>query len=369
MTFISKYSGVLFAAAALAVTTLKADDKPATTNSVSTNVPKLEDLLPDPVVVKGKGFEIKRSRLDEAVSSIRANYTAAGRELTPADLPLIEKFAYERLLQIKLFNLKATDEDRAKGKIEADKNMDAIVKHAPSEEKLAIQLRSVGLTIEGLRVRLAEEATAQQVLRDKVTVTDAQIKKFYDDNPEKFEEPEMVRISHILIATLDGKTGAPLPADDLKAKKKIVDDLLKRAKAGEDFAKLAREYSDDPGSKDKGGEITMARGGRVPKEFEAAAFTLQTNQISDVVTSQIGYHIIKLSEKTPARKLELDKVTPDIKNYLEGKEIDKIAPENLALLKKEANVEILDDQLKSMIEAADAAEAASKKAHPMSAPN
>src|SRR6202020_727112 len=122
-----------------------------------------------------------------------------------------------------LFKLKATDDDRAKGKAEADKRMDTILKRAPSEEKLAAQLKALGLTIEGLRSRLIEEAIAEQVLRDKVTVTDAEIKKFYDENPEKFEEPEMVRASHILIMT----NTPSLSADDVKAKRKIIDDLLK----------------------------------------------------------------------------------------------------------------------------------------------
>ena len=79
--------------------------------------------------------------------------------------------------------------------------------------------------------------------------------------------------------------------------------LLKRARAGEDFAKLAKEYSEDPGSKDKGGEYKFPRGQMVP-EFEAAAFSLGTNQVSDIVTTRFGYHIIKLSEKIPARKVE-----------------------------------------------------------------
>ena len=91
------------------------------------------------------------------------------------------------------------------------------------------------------------------------------------------------------------------------AKRKEMEGLLKRARAGEDFAKLAKEYSEDPGSKDKGGEYTFPRGQMVP-EFEAAAFSLNTNQVSDIVTTRFGYHIIKLSEKIPAQKVEFAKV-------------------------------------------------------------
>ena len=87
----------------------------------------------------------------------------------------------------------------------------------------------------------------------------------------------------------DQTTGAELPEDQKKAKRKLADDLLKRARAGEDFAKLAKEYSEDPGSKEKGGEYPPFPRGQMVPEFEAAAFSLNTNQVSDVVTTSYGY--------------------------------------------------------------------------------
>jgi parvulin-like peptidyl-prolyl isomerase len=121
--------------------------------------------------------------------------------------------------------------------------------------------------------------------------------------------------------------------------------LLKRARAGEDFAKLAKEYSEDPGSKDKGGEYTFPKGQMVP-EFEATAFSLKTNEISDIVTTQYGYHIIKLHEHIPAQKVAFDKVSPRIKDYLVQQELVKLAPDYIAKIRKDANVEILDENLK-----------------------
>ncbi len=350
----SKSLGVLLAAAVLTTTVLKADDKPASTPPAApgtASTPKADDLFPDPVIAKGKGFEIKRSRLDEAVSGVRTSATARGRELTPADLPMIEKSSFEHLLEVQLLKSQATDADKTKAATEAEKRLGIIKKRAPSEEALIKQLKAMNLTMDDLRSRLVEEATAEQVLRDKVTVTDDQVKKYFEDNPSQFEEPEMVRASHILIMTAD-KTGAQLTDDEKKAKRKIADDLLKRAKAGEDFAALAKKYSDDPGSKENGGEYIFPRG-RMVKEFEAAAFTLQTNQISDIVTTQFGYHIIKLSEKIPAKKLELAKVSPDIKNYLESMEMEKILTDVAGQLKKTANVQILDADLKTLMETTD----------------
>jgi peptidyl-prolyl cis-trans isomerase C len=203
------------------------------------------------------------------------------------------------------------------------------------------------MTPANLRAKLTEEATIQTVLERElnINITDADVKKFYDENSSKFEQPETVRASHILLMTSDPKTKAELSADQKAAKHKLAEDLLKRARAGEDFAKLAKEYSEDPGSKDNGGEYTFPRG-RMAPEFETAAFSLKTNEVSDVVTTQYGYHIIKLSEKIPAGKVELAKIAPRIKTYLTQQAESKPAGEYFAKLKKEAGVEILDESLK-----------------------
>ena len=124
-----------------------------------------------------------------------------------------------------------------------------------------------------------------------------------------------------------------------------MEDLLKRARDGEDFAKLAKEYSEDPGSKDKGGEYKFARGQMVP-EFEAAAFSLKTNQVSDIVNSSYGYHIIKLSEKIPAQKVEFAEAAADLKEGLAQQAMQKELPDYIQKLRKEAGVEILDEKLR-----------------------
>jgi parvulin-like peptidyl-prolyl isomerase len=183
----------------------------------------------------------------------------------------------------------------------------------------------------------------------KVSVSDDEVKKFYDENPSRFEQAEQVRASHVLIGTRDQATGGDLTDDEKKAKRKLADDIRKRAAAGEDFAKLAKEFSDDPGSKDNGGEYTFGRGKMVP-EFEAAAFSLNTNQVSDVVTTQFGYHIIKLSEKIPAKMISLTEVADDLKEGLKSQELQKQLRETdlLEKLQQDANVEILDEKLKKI---------------------
>jgi peptidyl-prolyl cis-trans isomerase D len=121
-------------------------------------------------------------------------------------------------------------------------------------------------------------------LRSRVTVTPQEIETYYNSNIQQFQNPEEVRASHILLKT-DGK--------DEAAVRKQAEDVLKQAKApGADFAALAKKYSEDDGSKVNGGDLDYFPKGRMVPEFEQAAFSMQPGQISDLVKSQFGFHII-----------------------------------------------------------------------------
>jgi parvulin-like peptidyl-prolyl isomerase len=151
-----------------------------------------------------------------------------------------------------------------------------------------------------------------------------------------------------------------LSEDQKKAKRKLADDLVKRARAGEDFKKLVREYTDDPAAKQNAGEIALVRDTRAaPEEFKAAAFALKnTNDISDVVTSVVGYHIIKLLDRTPAKKesyagLDTKTIIPKIdgtkytiRDALMDELIQKESPGLIKRLRKEQELEILDPKLR-----------------------
>jgi len=348
MRTITKSVALLLSAAALSAWATAADS--AQTNAAAPAKPadKMSQLFGDTVVAKGKGLEIRRSQLDEAVISVKASLAARGQPLPAERMMLLEQGVLDRLIQMQLLLAKASETDKDKGKKQGLIRFDQIKTNAISEETLNRQLKAVGMTQEELLKKITEEATAEMTLERElsINVTDAEVKKFYDDNPAKFELPEMVRASHILLVTRDLTTQTDLPDDKKAAKRKQMEDLLKRARGGEDFAKLAREFSEDPGSKDKGGEYTFPRGQMDP-QFEAAAFSLNTNQISEIVTTPYGYHIIKLSEKIPARKMDLERVSPDIKEYLTRQALQKAGvPAYIIKLRTEAGVEVLDEKLK-----------------------
>jgi parvulin-like peptidyl-prolyl isomerase len=342
---------LLFLASALPVWGAAPGQSASTTNGAagSKSAVRTADLFGGKVLAKGKGVEVTRGHLDDEVIRVKAQAAAHNQNIAPEQMARLERQILEQLIQVQLLQTKATEADKAAGKALAEKRFEEAKVRLGSDEALNRQLTLMGATREEVLAKWIESATAEAVLKRelKVTVTDADAKKFYDDNPTRFEQPEMVRASHILLQTTDPKTNSELPEDQKTAKHKKMEDLLKRARAGEDFAKLAKDNSEDEGSKDKGGEYKFPRGQMVP-EFEAAAFSLSTNQVSDIVTTKYGYHIIKLSEKIPARKVEFDKALPDIKEGLTQQELQKQFPDYVAKLKTDANVEILDEKLKAV---------------------
>jgi peptidyl-prolyl cis-trans isomerase C len=314
---------------------------PATTNVVFSS----------PVLAKGRAVSVTRSDLDEELIRIKTAYAAQGRTIQ-TDSPMVERQVLDSLVNRDLLMLKVTAEDRAKGREQFESSLQRFKTNGGLTEeefnqKLNQQLQIMGLTKKQWELQGIEQASLPVMLERelKANPTDEQAKKYFDENPAKFERPEMVRAAHILLMTSDPATRKDLSDEQKAAKKKQMEAILKRARAGEDFGKLAKEYSEDPGSKDKGGEYTFPRGQMMP-EFEAAAFSLNTNQVSDIITTPYGYHIIKLYEKIPAKKLEFDKVKDDLKEALTQQALQKQIPGYMAKLEKDANVEILDEKLK-----------------------
>jgi parvulin-like peptidyl-prolyl isomerase len=349
---------ILSAALVAGVISTPAATQPAATPAASNASPstalKEKELFGDPIVAKGKGFEIKQSELDQVLTGAKANAAAQGQVLPPEFTVAI----LNQLITIHALVQTATDADRAAGRAEADLQLANMVKRFGSDEAFERQLKAVGVTADELRAKAAQEATAKAALKRqlKINVTDADAKSFYDKHSADFEQPEMAHVRHILLMTMDPATRTPLTTNTVAAKRKQIDDLLKQARAGTNFAELATKYSEDPGSKVNGGELPEFPRGQMVPEFESASFSLTNGQISDVVTTMYGFHIIKMIGKTPAKKYALNDTLPMAnktvaeicKNEVEGEKIKDLAPAYVKSLRKELGVEIVDQNLKSM---------------------
>lgn len=334
-----------------------------TTNAAgTTKAPiKASELFADEAVAQGKGVKVTRSMLDDELVNIKAAAAAQGKTIPPQRMKLLEAEVLERLIGRQLLNQRATEADKTEGAENAKKALARILENTGGDEALARQLLTVGMSLADLKTKLNDESVAEAVLQREIKfeVSDDDVKKFYDENPSQFEQPELVHAAHILIGTRD-KDGGEMSDEKKKVQRKLAEDLLKRAKAGEDFGKLAKDYSEDPGSKDKGGEYTFPRGQMVP-EFEAAAFSMEAGKISDIVTTQFGYHIIKTIEKKPAKKIQLSDVGQEVKLGLKRQGVMKQIPAYIDGIKKDASVEILNKDIKKVIDDQRAAEAEMEK--------
>ncbi len=307
-------------------------------------------LFGDNIVAKGKGIEVKQSQVDEMYLAFKGHRAAMGQAVPDNLRPQIEADIIEKLIATQLFLSRATAQDKTKAKEIADAFLAEQKKQVASEESFRRQLLAVGMSTQEFSSQIHEQAIVKAVIDREIkarkAISDAEAKKFYADNPGLFTEPELVRASHILLSTRDSVSGKPLTPEAKLEKKKLAEKILARVKSGEDFAKLAREFSNDVGSKDRGGEYTFARAKDVPgramaAEFEAAAFSMKPNQISDLVETGYGFHIIKTLEKIPAKKIDYAKVDSKIKENLLREAVEKELPDYIAKMKKEAGVQIL----------------------------
>jgi len=311
----------------------------------------------DTIVARGKGFVIMQREIDQVLATAKAQDPQ--HELPPdAELHVISQ-----LIEIQLVLQKATDEEKVAGTKNAEEKVAGIMKTLGPVE-FDHRLKTTLMTADDLRLKFAEDDTAQTSLTRQlgINVTDADAKKFFDEHPGAYDQPVLGRVREILLLTTsDFTTSAapPLPPATIQAKRTLIDELLKRVRAGEDFAALAKQYNEDPISKDSGGELTFKR---EQMEFGDLAFSMKPNQISDVVTNDEGFRIIQLLEIIPAKKAVFADLDDRLKTMLTGKEKRLLAPAYITQLRKAADVEILDPKLKEAMAAADAQAAETAKA-------
>ena len=271
----------------------------------------------------------------------------------PADVWKAEvRERLEDLISTKLL-LKLAEADGYKpDPAKADEEFKKLTAQVPPEQ-LAETLTKQGMTPEAIKARIAMGLAIQKWIEEKVVpnikVSDEDAEKFYRENQERFKKPETVRASHILIKIdeIDPEKAKGMTDDQ---KKKATDELkqqaLKKAreilaklKQGEDFAKLATENSACP-SKEKGGDLGSFERGKMAEEFDKAAFSLKPGELSDVVETEFGYHIIKTTEKKESEFMPFQDVKSFLVEGLKNQKTSEIIQDKIETEKKNRKVEI-----------------------------
>jgi peptidyl-prolyl cis-trans isomerase C len=271
----------------------------------------------------------------------------------PADVWKAEvKERLEDLIATKLL-LKLAEADGYKPEPEkAEEEFKKLTAQVPPEQ-LAETLTKQGMTPEAIKKRIAMGLAIQKWIEEKVVpgikISDEDAEKFYRENQERFKKPETVRASHILIKVdeLDAEKAKGMTEeqkkkanDELKQQAlKKAQTLLAQLKQGADFAKLATENSACP-SKEKGGDLGAFEKGKMAEEFEKSAFSLKPGEMSDVVETEFGYHIIKTIEKKEAEFMPLQDVKSFLVEGLKNQKTSEIVQEKIESEKKSKKVEI-----------------------------
>jgi peptidyl-prolyl cis-trans isomerase C len=222
---------------------------------------------------------------------------------------------------------------------EIDAEVEAQRGRLGGDAELGKALEAQGMSIDDLRRELAKEVGIQKLIeRDfmpAVTVSPDEKRKFYDENSAQMQRPEQFRAAHILIGVQEG--AAPEVKEEARKKAGAIRSLLD---SGQDFAELARKNSDDPGSKDSGGELPWMGKGQTVPPFEAAALALAPGETSPVVETQFGFHIIKLHEKRSAGLMPYEEVEGRIGDFLKRRGVQQRIESEIQSLKAQGNVEV-----------------------------
>ena len=278
---------------------------PATPKPVPAQIPE--------VVAHVNGEDVTKADFDRAVQALEAR---AGGPVPPEQRDQVFRGVLDQLIGYKVL----VQETRARNVTIADTEVDArigqIQKQFPSEAEFKEMLAQRKLTLDQVksdaRLDMAIAKMIEGEIASKVAVKPEQVTDFYAKNPDEFKQGESVRASHILISVPKGADAAAKAQARAKAEQ-----VLKEVKAGGDLAALAKQNSADPGSAANGGDLGFFQQGQMVGPFNDAAFSLAPGAISELVETDLGFHIIKVAEKKEGRTIPLEEVRPQVEQYLE----------------------------------------------------
>ena len=283
------------------------------------------------------GTVITQKEFDIELNQVKRRISQGRQAVSDAQLEKIKKDILESLIDRELLY----QQSRKKGVVVEEKIVEdylsSLKQKYPNQEEYEKALKDFNMSESGLKLKAKMGYAIQKFIdvqiADKVAVSEKESKAFYDVHPEFFKQPEKVKARHILIK-LD-----PNAEESKKASaKEKIENIQKKLEEGKDFAALAREFSEGP-SKDSGGELGfLARGQMVPP-FEDAAFSLKTGEVSDLVVTRFGYHLIKVTEKLAAQTIKFEDAKEKIVRHLKQEGTKKELQLHIENLRKTASIE------------------------------
>ena len=263
--------------------------------------------LPD-VIARVNGEQVTKADLERMIKTMEQQ---AGAPVPAERRDEIYRGAIDRLVTYTLLKQESKTRGVKIDEAEIDAKVQEVKGQFPTQDAFEKALKDRSMTVESFKTDARNDLSVNKVMETAVASvpgpSDAEAKDFYAKNPDKFKQTEQVRASHILVrvpSDADAKTRARAKAE--------IDGVLKQVKSGGDFAKLAQQHSQD-GSAAQGGDLGFFPRGQMVPEFDQVAFSLPVGQVSGIVTTQFGYHILKVTDKKPARTVPFEEAAPQIK--------------------------------------------------------
>ncbi len=293
---------------------------------------------PAEVVAVVGGVNITAGEADAEAAKIM---DMARLRLPPARLaqlqPQINDQAVQNLVLKTLITAAIEKENITIDDAEYDKAVKQVEAGLPPGATLDELLKRNNMTAEEFKDKLTLDAKAFKLLEKKSvdagTPTEAEVKEFYETNKERFNTPENVKARHILFGVDSTDT-----AESKASKKAKADEIRQKIVDGADFAAMAAQYSDDPGSKSEGGDLGQFARGQMVTPFEDAAFSAKTGDITPVVETQFGYHIIQVTDHQQAHLMAFDEVKEKLTDSLTARKKQEAAKKYIDELKAAANI-------------------------------
>ncbi len=312
----------------------------STTNQVSTLSTNGES-----VWAEGDGLRITASAVNAKVSRSFAEAAAAGRSLSDRDLTALRGRTLDTLIFVQLVLRRADQGDTNRALFETKSRIDGMIKNAPSADAFFRTLAQAGYTEESFRKEKFEEALVVNIIdrevKNRIRIPDSDIQGYYDSDDSRWKKPDQVKAAQIFFATINPENREKLPADVIEAKNKKAEEALAQVQAGTNFATLAKQVSEDPSSRERGGEYVFQKTQMFP-EFEQAVWSLKPGTLhTQVVTTQFGFHVFKKLEDVPARVIPMAEVTEQIRELMIQREMEVRIPEYGDRLRAEAHVKLL----------------------------
>lgn len=320
-----------------------ATPQPASPPASVTGAPAAAPAPPKPVpaqlpavLARVNGEAIEKWEFENALKGVEAR---AGGPVPPDRRDEVLREMLDQLIAYHVLAQESVARRLDVSDAELDAGIAQIKRNFPSEDAFTQGLAQQGLTLDQFRKQTRVQMQVKKVIdaevAPKISVTDADVDAFYQQNLERFKQAESAHVSHILVALPPNAT----PAQKAAAKATAAQ-ALKKIRGGGDFGTVARETSNDS-SAQNGGDLGFVPRGQTVPAFEQAAFALQPGAVSGIVETQFGYHVIKLHEKRAARTASLPEAAPQIKQFLTQQQQEQKLQQFVAAAKAKAKIEVL----------------------------